>query len=291
MAKAPAYQYYAADFEMDTAGWTVDEVGIYQRLLNYEWINGALPDDLEKLARIVRISSQKMKKKWPTLKHKFFLNGDGKLVNRRMEEERENQDRYRQEQSRKGKRGAKKRWPGDSRGHSRGYSTGNGRSIALQSSSSSSIKDKEKDIQLLQVVLRDKTYFKIPEKKILEYQKVYPNINVRQEILKIIQWNEDNPDRRKTKRGILRHINTWLSKAQGETKNIEAAPKPREHEPDNLTDEQRRANMAKTKKIVGDWVEPRDINRIIEGQDLQSREKDQKEKLERQVKSHKDMIP
>ena len=123
-------------------------------------------------------------------------------------------------------------------------------------------KDKEKNIQL-SVVLRDNSYFHLREEKIASYQLTYPNINVRSEILKIIQWNEDNPTKRKTRAGLPRHINAWLSGAQGKTKNIEAAPKPREHKSDNLTDEQRRANMAKTKEIVGDWTRKRDINKII----------------------------
>ena len=81
------------------------------------------------------------------------------------------------------------------------------------SSPSSSLNTKEEYIQL-SVRLRDKTYFWITAEKILEYQKSYPNLNVRQELLRLIQWNQDNPSKRKTKQGILRHINTWLSSAQ-----------------------------------------------------------------------------
>ncbi len=62
--KAPAFQMYAQDFDMDTASWSNDEVGIYVRLLNYEWVNGGLPSDLSELSRIAREKKTKFEKKW-----------------------------------------------------------------------------------------------------------------------------------------------------------------------------------------------------------------------------------
>jgi hypothetical protein len=80
-------------------------------------------------------------------------------------------------------------------------------------------KDKEfsKTIELTDpflIILANKTTFKIPKEKILEYQKVYPEVNVINELKRLIQWNKDNPDRRKTRRGIFKHINSWLSRSQ-----------------------------------------------------------------------------
>lgn len=106
----PAYQYYPSDFNGDTAAWTVDEVGIYQRLLNYEWINGwktgeGLPDDPKRLCQIARCGTKKFSKSWPTISTKFSKNGEGFLVNRRLEEEREIQREFRQTQRESGLRG------------------------------------------------------------------------------------------------------------------------------------------------------------------------------------------
>ncbi|WP_342228004.1 hypothetical protein [Rickettsiella endosymbiont of Rhagonycha lignosa] len=39
-------------------------------------------------------------------------------------------------------------------------------------------------------------------------------MNVRQELRKLIAWNQANPDRQKTKRGINRHIQGWLGHAK-----------------------------------------------------------------------------
>ena len=122
MANPPAYQYYPADFDEDTASWDVNEVGIYQRLLNYSWINGwnpneGLPDDTKRLAMIARCSYKKFQKAWPIISKKFskredhfFNNGVPKrkinfLINRRLEEGREKLLKYLENQAESGRRG------------------------------------------------------------------------------------------------------------------------------------------------------------------------------------------
>jgi len=94
MGKAPAFPLYAADFDMDTATWENDEIGAYLRLLLYEWVNGGLPDDTYKLSKIVRESQRKFVEKWKNLSQKFTLNGNGLLINKRLEEVRQNQAKY-----------------------------------------------------------------------------------------------------------------------------------------------------------------------------------------------------
>lgn len=150
----PAYQYYAADFNGDTATWTNGEVGTYQRLLNYEWVNGwksneGLPDDPKRLAKIARCSYKKFQKRWRIISKKFSRNGDGFLINRRMEEGREELRQYRESQAEAGKRGVevkKKRgifpFKESSEPSSNGSTDPASRNQALQSSSS--LKEEEK---------------------------------------------------------------------------------------------------------------------------------------------------
>lgn len=119
MAKAPAFQLYAADFYMDTASWSPAAVGFYFRLLMYQWVNGGVPKDLEAIARITgcmetrkwRANVQRM---WLECGHKFAIvpdaNGGTVYKNFRLEEEREKQKQYKELQSQKGKSGAEKRW-------------------------------------------------------------------------------------------------------------------------------------------------------------------------------------
>jgi hypothetical protein len=56
--------------------------------------------------------------------------------------------------------------------------------------------------------------YKIYQEFIDKYQEYYPGIDVLAELRACAAWNEANPKNRKTRSGIERHINFWLSKAQ-----------------------------------------------------------------------------
>jgi len=215
MKKPPAFQLFAADFFMDTVEWTVEEVGIYWRLLEAQWVNGSIPNDPVRLARIAGCGPKKFSSGWKIVKSKFNLNGDGRLQNQRLEETREEQRKYREAQSESGKLGAQKRWEKGSKPIGDAIGNPNDETMALQSSSNK----KEKDIQAALVFpLRDNKEFPLTLAKISEYEKTYRNIDVSFELKKCLQWNIDNKDKRKTERGILKHINQWLneaSKSQG----------------------------------------------------------------------------
>jgi len=105
MSKAPAFQLFAQDFFMDTIEWSVDEVGIYWRLLQAQWINGSIPNDEERLARIAGCGPKKFSSGWKKVESKFKLNGDGRLQNERLERTRDEQEQYRESQAESGRRG------------------------------------------------------------------------------------------------------------------------------------------------------------------------------------------
>jgi len=109
MAKPPAFQLYAADFDMDTAAWDNEEIGIYLRLLLYQWVNKQLPNDLTALSRIVRLSRTKFEKKWIKISKKFVMNREGFFINLRMEQERNKQQNYIEKQRLKGIKSGEKR--------------------------------------------------------------------------------------------------------------------------------------------------------------------------------------
>lgn len=111
MAKDPSYPMYAQDFDMDTASWSNAEVGGFTRLINYEWINGPLPNSIPALARIARCDVRTFTKMWESeIGKKFTVNDANMLINRRMEEERAKRVKYLEIQREKGKSGADKRW-------------------------------------------------------------------------------------------------------------------------------------------------------------------------------------
>jgi uncharacterized protein YdaU (DUF1376 family) len=104
---------YAQDFDMDTKSWTAIEVGVYIRLLNYEWVNGSLPNTMAQLARIAQIDPRNMQKMWSAvIAKKFTTDAANMYVNKRMEEEREKQLNYRISQQEKGVKRAAKMWEG-----------------------------------------------------------------------------------------------------------------------------------------------------------------------------------
>jgi uncharacterized protein YdaU (DUF1376 family) len=148
MGKAPAFQLYAADFYMDTASWEVDTVGLYFRLLIYQWVNGSIPNDMEKIARIGGcINNRKWRtnvaRMWREQEHKWVtVPGTNELINLRLEASRQEQDNFRKSQQESGKRGAEKRWGKRSDPNGEPISDPNGETVALQSSSSSSSSEK-----------------------------------------------------------------------------------------------------------------------------------------------------
>ena len=126
MAKAPAFQFYAADFLTDTSDWTPEEVGVYIRLLSTQWINGSLPNDMGRLARISGTAVATMVEIWLTLGCKFVEAPDGKLLNPKLEEVRYQRETFLKKQSEKGKKSAarRKNEPRLETRLSRGYNSG-----------------------------------------------------------------------------------------------------------------------------------------------------------------------
>lgn len=107
---SPAFPLYARDWIVDTARLPLAAQGAYIRLLCHEWVEGSLPCEQDDLARICGIAARKeWAVVWTRLKPLFVVEG-GSLVNRRLEGERAKQIAFREERSRRGTEGAKKRW-------------------------------------------------------------------------------------------------------------------------------------------------------------------------------------
>jgi uncharacterized protein YdaU (DUF1376 family) len=100
LSKAPAFQLYAADFYMDTVGWSCEEVGLYFRLLMAEWVNGPLPNDPVRLAKICQISLRRFEYNFKNVSSKFIPNVEGYLENTRLELTREKQHKYSESRAR-----------------------------------------------------------------------------------------------------------------------------------------------------------------------------------------------
>lgn len=101
----------------------------------------------------------------------------------------------------------------------------NGTEVDTQSKSKASIGD-SKDIYcaelassstpqpILHLTLNDKNQYPIYQSDIEQWQNLYPVVDVAQQLRAMSGWLDANPTRRKTRQGVKRFINNWLSKEQ-----------------------------------------------------------------------------
>ena len=67
--------------------------------------------------------------------------------------------------------------------------------------------------QIFKIPLKNGDYYTIYQEQIEIYKNLYPNINIEQELRNIIGWNMANINKRKSLKGINKHINLWLQKS------------------------------------------------------------------------------
>ena len=77
---------------------------------------------------------------------------------------------------------------------------------------------------IIEIILNDKSFYPISQSDIDEWQELYPAVNVIQELRKMKDWSNSNPQKRKTRKGIRRFISNWLSKEQDKGNNNRKSP-------------------------------------------------------------------
>lgn len=68
--------------------------------------------------------------------------------------------------------------------------------------------------EFISIMLNDGTLYSVTMAAVERYEKLYPSVDVRQELRNMVGWSESNPTKRKTKGGIARFITSWLSRKQ-----------------------------------------------------------------------------
>lgn len=187
MSKSPAFQNYAADYYMDTNDWTIEEIGIYQRLLLTQWVNVDLPPEPERLARIAGCSLKKFLKHFPKVSKKFSTLGSGRIQNKRLEETRIEQEQFHEKAIKSGKFGAEIRWKAHVKNDSKPIRNPNSKNIALQSSSSSSSLKDKKNKKQKPIILSESQfgYFNL-------FYDAYPKHEGKEDAKKA--WSEIDPE-------------------------------------------------------------------------------------------------
>ena len=94
----------------------------------------------------------------------------------------------------------------------RAESTENKKNGAERSDDHSTQQPEEPPVFLL--TLNDGSTYGVTQSEVDRYSELYPAVDVAQEIRGMIGWLDTNPQRRKTRSGIRRFMNNWLSKTQ-----------------------------------------------------------------------------
>lgn len=108
------YPMYQQRFDSSTADWPLEAVGAYVRLMNHQWDKGSIPDDLTKLASLLRCTPSRLRTVLWVVNEKFAPVGDGRRQNAKLEEVRMEQLKKHGGAVIKGRLGAEKRWSKDS---------------------------------------------------------------------------------------------------------------------------------------------------------------------------------
>lgn len=72
----------------------------------------------------------------------------------------------------------------------------------------------QEQVAVVSLILNDKSFYGVMQESIDHWKELYPAVDVLQELKKMQGWLEANPNKRKTKKGIMRFITNWLSKTQ-----------------------------------------------------------------------------
>ena len=94
-------------------------------------------------------------------------------------------------------------------------------------SESNTAQSGEEEIEI-KLILNTGELYPISKEKADRWRELFPSVDVNQELKKMASWLENNPKNRKTKSGILRFCNGWLSRAQDKGGNNSSAAQKQE---------------------------------------------------------------
>jgi len=222
MANQPWFKFYAADYllDADVDNMPPEAEGLLVRMWTVCHLEGSCPDNPEELARKIRRPLQYVVQCKPHCQP-FFELQDSRLYSRRMQEEKLRSERA--------SKNASQRY--NQKTCANGSVNGNANGSAncptqSQSQSQSQIENKyscsesssEQAVPAEELAgkfpLNDGTKFPITIADLKVWQEAYPAVDVRQELKKLKAWFISNRNRRKTRSGIKRFVNSWLSREQ-----------------------------------------------------------------------------
>ena len=67
---------------------------------------------------------------------------------------------------------------------------------------------------VVSLILNDGSFYDVSECDVEQWSKLYPNVDVLQQLRNMVGWCDSNPTKRKTRGGIRRFITFWLAREQ-----------------------------------------------------------------------------
>lgn len=108
---SPAFQFYAAEYLADehVQVMSLEEEGIYIRLMAYCWREGSIPSDMDKLSRLIGKGGSTSSISVVLERFNQHPTEEGRMVHSRLEKERQKQAKWREKSSEGGKKSAEAR--------------------------------------------------------------------------------------------------------------------------------------------------------------------------------------
>ena len=86
-----------------------------------------------------------------------------------------------------------------------------------------------RELPVVELPLNDSSTYGVTQSEIGEYEKLYPAVNVEQELRNMRGWCMANPQKRKTRNGIRRFIVGWLARVQDKGGSAVSVKQPPEN--------------------------------------------------------------
>ena len=88
--------------------------------------------------------------------------------------------------------------------------------VETNSSYCSEVSETPAEPPVISIPLNDGSEYGVTHEDFDKYCELYPAVDVMQELRGMVGWCDANPTRKKTKSGVKKFINAWLSKAQNQ---------------------------------------------------------------------------
>lgn len=214
--KPPAFQFYPRDYLSDakTRAMSFKERGMYWDLVCHCWLEGRLPSDDAKLARILGVPIQDFKKHWPALEPCFRSVSNG-VEHPRLEIERRKQADRRARMSEGGRRSGDVRREGASKVLRQKTNSASASAFASsekeQRDSSETLRASEPAVLVFPTIGQGPKTWDLTEAQRAEWQACYPGEDVLGECQKALAWVKAN--HAKTAKGMPAFLVKWLNRA------------------------------------------------------------------------------